>query len=219
VEKMYAYHYGCHAINNAIKEYGKENFKYSIILYCEIDELDYYEIESIKIFHSHYTEHGYNISWGGHSPMRGRKNSEETKEKIRQSNLGRHPSDESRKLMRENHRDEKGEKSSKWGTHPSIETREKMRNAALGEKSYNFGKKSPNASSKYFGVSSHHKKYIIKGRTYDYTYWAARFRVNGRVIEAGQFKIETDAARAYDKYIFENNLPNPLNFPEEYEQK
>ena len=75
-KRMKRPHKECHYIYNSIKKYGKEKFKKYIILYCEKDELNYYEIECIRIFHSYVSENGYNISFGGSAPMEGRKHSE-----------------------------------------------------------------------------------------------------------------------------------------------
>lgn len=57
-------------IHNAIKKYGKENFKIEEL--CRCDDSRWAELEKfyIKQLHTHYTEGGYNISWGGDSnPM------------------------------------------------------------------------------------------------------------------------------------------------------
>jgi group I intron endonuclease len=106
--RMQAYHKHCVALNRAIKKYGRKNIKRYIVLYCEECELDYYEMECIRIFHSHVSENGYNLSKGGssnfgfsHSPesilkMSGPNNHNygkpmpnEQKEKISKSNMGR----------------------------------------------------------------------------------------------------------------------------------
>lgn len=57
-------------IHNAIQKYGKENFKIEQI--CVTDDEHWKELETfyIKFYHTHYTEGGYNISWGGdENPM------------------------------------------------------------------------------------------------------------------------------------------------------
>lgn len=57
-------------IHNAIVKYGKENFKIEEI--CRTDDSHWKELETfyIKLYHTHYTEGGYNISWGGdYNPM------------------------------------------------------------------------------------------------------------------------------------------------------
>ena len=57
-------------IHNAIKKYGRENFK--IVEICKTDDEHWKELETfyIKFYHTHYTEGGYNVSWGGdNNPM------------------------------------------------------------------------------------------------------------------------------------------------------
>ena len=41
-------------------------------------------------------------------------------------------------------------------------------------------------------------------------------KINKKTITIGTFKDEIDAAKAYDKYIVENNINRELNFPEDY---
>lgn len=54
-------------IAKAIKKYGKENFKFEVLLPgIPIEEIDDYEIEYIKKYESHVsTGKGYNVSKGG----------------------------------------------------------------------------------------------------------------------------------------------------------
>ncbi len=57
-------------IHNAIKKYGKNNFKIEEL--CRCDDEHWQELEQfyIKKLHTHYSEGGYNITWGGDSnPM------------------------------------------------------------------------------------------------------------------------------------------------------
>lgn len=57
-------------IHNAIQKYGRENFKIEEI--CKTDDEHWKELETfyIKFYHTHYTEGGYNVSWGGdNNPM------------------------------------------------------------------------------------------------------------------------------------------------------
>lgn len=113
------------AINNAISKYGYENFEIYIIEYCDIGVLNEREIFWIKELRSHVSEHGYNISWGGNCPMRGRHHSKETKEILRKKKLG---------------------------TKISLETKKKQSNARKGKPSNTKGTKLSRAKSKYFGV-------------------------------------------------------------------
>jgi len=108
---------------SAWKKYGKQNFKFWVVEKCPIELLNEREIHWIKKLHSHFTEKGYNFSWGGEAPMRGLNHSEKTKKKMSES---------SPRLSGENHHN--------FGTHPSEETRKKLSNAKTEEKNNNFGK-------------------------------------------------------------------------------
>ena len=58
--------YAGQVIDNARKKYGIDNFEYSILTHCPIDELNYWEafyVERLKCV----TPHGYNMTNGGDS--------------------------------------------------------------------------------------------------------------------------------------------------------
>lgn len=196
-KRMNKVHWGCHALNNSIKKYGKENFKRSIILYCEPEYLEYYEIECIKIFRSHYTEWGYNISWGGDAPMRGRHHSDESNKSNAEKHKRENIPEERIKRMADGSR---GNKNASGKRTPK--QKQKM---SEGHKSKYFCKKNINSSSKYFGVC------MKKGRKGN-IYWMAFTRINKKQKYLGIFKIEIDAAKAYDNFIIKNNIDRPLNF-------
>lgn len=156
-KRIFESHSGCKLIYNSIKKYGKENFNRKTILYCEEWELKRYEILCIKIFHSHMSEGGYNMSFGGDAPMRRRKHSEETiklMSKVKSGEnhplYGTHCSDKTKKLMSES---QSGEKSRFYGTHPSDKTRELLRRNHSDIRGVNnpnygkFGKDNPNYGS------------------------------------------------------------------------
>jgi group I intron endonuclease len=206
--RMIVNHYSCRALMNAIKKYGKENFKIYVIEYCGENVLDNKkilnkrEIYWIKELHSHISEWGYNMTWGGSaSPMEGMHHSQESKEKMRlvrkgkhlpeehvrnmtKSKIGSHRSDKTKKLMSENHADFKGE------NHPSFDIKRK------------------NATSKYYGICAVHVREKI--------YWRAQIKIDGIGVVIGTRQFEIDAARIYDKYVVEHNINRHLNFPEEY---
>lgn len=119
--------------HRAINKYGIENFKWEVIFECD-DELILGIMETMKIIvnHSHWTENGYNITWGNDSyPMEEetkRKISDalkkfyltekgkEVKKKLRDANMGRKLTEETKKKIG---------KSSK-GRIKSEETRKKI---------------------------------------------------------------------------------------------
>ena len=231
-------------LNNAFEKYGKDNFKRYVICYCEISELPQLEIECIKIFHSHKTDWGYNISWGGSAPMRGRRHSEESKKKISVGGLGKTRSEETKKrisiaktgrlisdeTLKRMSIAMTGEKHPNFGKHRSNETKSKMSKAMSGENNPNFGKpvseevrRKMSDSKKGDKNSSFNKKlgttseYIGVSRRIDkkkYIYWGATVRVNNKTVFIGSGKNEADVARLYDKYVIENKLNRPLNFPD-----
>jgi group I intron endonuclease len=234
--RMNTWHGGCKYLYRALKKYGKDAFYRYIIEYCDEKELNYWENYYIINLHSHVSEGGYNITWGGdgisgfhHSDetktlisiaSKGKVTSEETRARISIKRTGYIMPDESKKKIGEKNKGKKrsnkfcedmskrvsGKNHPLYNTHRTPEEKYKMMISHLG-------KKSPNASSRYFGVhlSNQTNKYGSK-----YIYWKASLRENGKPKQIGGYKTEIEAARAYDKYVVEHNLPNPLNFPEEY---
>jgi hypothetical protein len=123
--------------HNAIIKYGIENFKWEIIFECS-DKLILNVMETMKIIvnHSHHTEGGYNLTWGGDGQS-GYKHTEETRKKIsnklKGSNhpmYGKHLSKE----VKENHR------KSAVGKHHTEETKKKMSSSKKGCIPWNKGK-------------------------------------------------------------------------------
>ena len=76
-------------IHKAIRKYGRENFIFEIIDFCNnYNELKEKEKYYISLYDSMNDEKGYNMTEGGDGTF-GRSHSEETKEKIRQKAIGR----------------------------------------------------------------------------------------------------------------------------------
>lgn len=205
----------CSYLQKAWNKYGKENFEFYIIEECFINELNEKEVFYIKELESHSTQWGYNISWGGTAPMRGRKHTQESINKIKRNHsdnsgennpmYGKSPSKETRK---KNSEAIKGDKNYWWRKNRSEETKEKISVARkgkyIGEKSPRFSVKKENGHSTYYGVQ--------RNKTKGYVYWRTVITFNGSRIILGNHKNEKDAAIEYDNYIKENNLPHPLNF-------
>ena len=184
-------------LQNAYNKYGEENFVHTIIEKCEKEELNDKECYYILKYESHFSENGYNISWGGNNSKIGMKHTEQTKQKMSKSRKGKSPSQEWRDNL----------SMSLMGHIISNDTKEKISKTLMGKfsgkESPVLGRKSSTASSKYFGIYKNKEVYTIN------------IRVSNVSIYVGRNKDEIIAAKMYDKYIVQNNLPNPLNFPED----
>jgi group I intron endonuclease len=68
---------------NAIRKYGKDNFKIELLLICNLKMMDYYEKEFINLYDT-ISPKGYNLEAGGTNKDEKRLH-EETKEKLSKS--------------------------------------------------------------------------------------------------------------------------------------
>ena len=178
------------ALNRAISKYGIDAFEKEVICYCAPGELNQLEEYYIRELHTHRSENGYNLTWGGDGvgagedhplygvtgeahPSWGMKRSQETIERLSESHKGiRH----------------------------SEEARQKIAESKKGKANPFFGVKSEHATSKYYGVSKVGRKF------------RALITVNRKLIHLGYFETEVEAALTYNKYVIENNLKDhPLN--------
>jgi group I intron endonuclease len=188
-QRMSRNHHENKALHHAVTKYGLDAFEKEVVCYCEIDELNEKEEYYIRNLHTHRSENGYNLTWGGDGvgagedhplygvtgeahPSWGRKHSQETLEKLSESHKGiRH----------------------------SEEARQKIAAAKTGKNNPFFGHKYENATSGYFGVSKSGNKY------------RALITVNKKLIHIGYYETESEAGQAYNDYVIEHKLPNPLN--------
>lgn len=95
-------HYnGCPYFFAAIQKYGWDNFEHNVLIYdLTREEASRLEKHYIKTFKTCDKAFGYNLAEGGVNPpsMLGKHHSEETKQKIRNSNRGkRHSEEQNRK--------------------------------------------------------------------------------------------------------------------------
>jgi group I intron endonuclease len=91
-------------LHRAIVKYGIESFVFTLIQEVQNkDELDLAEQYWIKHFNSRDRNYGYNLTDGGNGPS-GAKRSEETKQKMRISKLGKKRSAEDRQKMSDGRR-------------------------------------------------------------------------------------------------------------------
>lgn len=209
-------------LQRAYNKYGKNSFSFKVLIYCEPFELTKYE----QFFVDFYTpDFLYNICLACVDSVLGIKRLDETKEKMSNAQKGRTFSEETRRRMSESHKGKEITEEHKRKLSESSKGRvfseEHKRNISIsktGSKNpmyqkelseehkrklseAHMGKKLKNALSDYFGV------YLLSNK-----YWFVQLRENKKNIYIGCFKEETEAAKAYDKYVIENNLDKPLNF-------
>lgn len=139
-------------------------------------------------------EHKRKLSENSARTFLGKKHTEETKNKMSKAKKGI--------PLRQEHRD----KISKANTGKK-KTPEMIKK--FSEKRISMAIKEKGSSSSFVGV------YFDKncGK------WRTQIRRDGKYINLPVLSLELDAAKAYDKYVIENNLPNPLNFPEDYPER
>lgn len=129
---------------NAIKKYGWDNFKHTILCTCSSkDNADFLERWFIEKYDTFNRDHGYNRTKGGGGAL-GLVVTEETKEKLRQANLGKpgHPmSEASRKKMS---RERMGAGNPMFGKHHTPEVCARMSASRTGR---TFSEKSRRAIS------------------------------------------------------------------------
>lgn len=119
-------------LQNAWNKYGEDNFVFEVLMYCDVDKLDFYEQVFIDKLHPEYNVRKEATSNRGH------KTSEETKMKISKANTGRVYTEEQKKRMGDAHK----------GLKRSDEYKEKQSKRMMGHK-MNVGKiKSPETLSK-----------------------------------------------------------------------
>lgn len=70
----------CRLLNNAIRKYGAESFTLEIVFEVHNDELNELEQLSIGIYGTHYSQGGYNMTYGGESRITNQ--TEESKDKM-----------------------------------------------------------------------------------------------------------------------------------------
>jgi len=123
---------------NSIRKYGKKNFKWEILGFCDsLEELNEAEIEAIWFFRSFGSDgeimdsvYGYNLTKGGGGSS-GLKHTEETKKQMSISNTGKKRTEETKKKISES---KKGTPSSRKGKKLSEDTKKKIGIANTGKK-------------------------------------------------------------------------------------
>jgi group I intron endonuclease len=85
----------------AIKKHGEQVFERSVLEECDETNLGAREQHWIHELHTHVSEGGYNLTFGGDGGLPGYRFSDESREKIRQKALGRKHTEETKAKMRE----------------------------------------------------------------------------------------------------------------------
>ncbi len=143
---------------NSLKKHGVENHSFEIICKCKREELNHWEIFYINFYNSFNTSHGLNLKSGGDVIIF----SDETREKLRQANLGKkYPY---RKLTEEHKKNiSKGNKGVNIGKKLSEETIAKLK-SIFGENHPSYGKKKSDETRKKMSDSKKGKAPPNKGK-------------------------------------------------------
>lgn len=114
---------------NAVKKYGRDNFKRDILCFCDSqEELDEKEIYWIKYFNAVKNDNFYNIAEGGKGTSKCAGLTEE-EEKARREKISKAMSGKGNPMYGVHLC---GEQAGMYGKHHSAESKEKMRKAKLG---------------------------------------------------------------------------------------
>ena len=147
---------------NAIKKYEWNNIKREILLDCNAECSDFFERAFISGYNSTDKQFGYNLDSGGN---KNKIMSDESRQKMRDINLGKKKSDEVKRKISEKN---SGKNHHMYGRSHSEETKKKMRAAKLGkycgENSPNFGIKRSDEFKKKISIATKGRKTPIEIR-------------------------------------------------------
>lgn len=114
--------------HKAIRKYGIKKFKWEILCECDDIQLDMMETFKIMVNHTHYTEGGYNLTWGGQG-TRGYKFTSKQIENCKKSHIGyKQPKStrEKRKLSMLGKNKRFGKENNRYGIPHSEQTKQKI---------------------------------------------------------------------------------------------
>ena len=146
-------------IKQAIKKYGKENFKKEVLEYANSqEELNELEIKIIALHNAVEDKNYYNVAIGGYTPvvvggMKGKKHTKETKQKLRELNMG-----ENNPMF-----GKYGELNPNYGSQHSEETKKKISETRI-EKGVAKGENNPMYGKKHSEESRRKMSDSLKGR-------------------------------------------------------
>ena len=178
-------------------KYGEDSFVFEVLLYCNKENLAFYEQRTIDVYKSLDNKYGYNICLAARSDLTGN-NAEERNRKISETAIkngknrgknsswyGKNHTEETKQKISESHMgmghtEETKQKLSElvMGRKHTQETRKKLSKlfsgenhpmfGIVGEKHPNFGKKFPEHSKRMSGKNNPSAKAVtINGKHYD----------------------------------------------------
>lgn len=116
-------------LQNSWNKYGSESFNFEVLLYCDEENLSFYEEKSIKGYKSYKPEKGYNLIIEGQE----KEFTEELRKKFSEMYTGegnpfygKTHTKESKNKISENHADFSGENHPLWNIGHSEDTKEKL---------------------------------------------------------------------------------------------
>jgi len=177
------------ALNLAIAKYGFDAFEKVVVCYCKVDEINDWEEHYIRNLHTHRSEGGYNLTWGGDGVGSGENHPLYGVTGEAHPSWGRRHSEETLARLSKSHK----------GIKHTEETKKKLAISKSGKNNPFFGYKYENATSSYYGVSRIGNRY------------RALITVNKKLLHIGYYETELDTAKAYNEYVVKNHLPHPLN--------
>lgn len=138
------YHYNEY-LQRSWNKYGKDNFKFYVLEYCDVDSLDEKEKYYILLYNTIDRDNGYNLTSGG---QYSNSKSEDTVEKLKKSIKQSYENDPSLIQKRkedaveywsnsDNLQYHSGERNGMYGKHHTEEAKEKMRQGRKKRKSNN----------------------------------------------------------------------------------
>lgn len=110
-EQLRSHRHGNQHLQSAWNKYGEHNFEFCILEECNISEL--LIREQAWIDHTNCCTNGYNISPTAGSPL-GVKHTDETKQRISNSQKGRTTSEKTKRLMSDVQKNKTNRNYSKW---------------------------------------------------------------------------------------------------------
>ena len=203
-------------IQHAWNKYGEDSFRFYMLIECISDDdlLDQLEIFYIKYLHSHASEWGYNLSWGGSKTRQGMKSSEETKRKQSDSLKGKPLSEQTKNKMSlstmgripwnkgipRSEQEKENISKSKMGIPLSENHKQRISKGQTGlVRSRESRKNMVNAKSRNRKEGETYSQYMGVRYIKTTKKWTAYTHLNGKTCFLGSFVYEIEAAMAYNE--------------------